>query len=87
MGCVVFVGRELYRYGYMTKDGPNSHIREMGAIPLNIAQLLMIVSFGLLGVRYFTGGFLKRRKLVQRLTMQPIDRKVKEVLDKEAKKL
>eukprot|EP00349_Pseudokeronopsis_sp_Brazil_P009045 CAMPEP_0202973006 /NCGR_PEP_ID=MMETSP1396-20130829/45108_1 /ASSEMBLY_ACC=CAM_ASM_000872 /TAXON_ID= /ORGANISM="Pseudokeronopsis sp., Strain Brazil" /LENGTH=88 /DNA_ID=CAMNT_0049704319 /DNA_START=97 /DNA_END=359 /DNA_ORIENTATION=+ len=30
-GAVVLCGRELYRFGYMTPDGPNSHIRELGA--------------------------------------------------------
>ena len=44
LGSVVLVGRELYRAGYMSPDGPNSHIREAGAIPLNIAEMLITVS-------------------------------------------
>ncbi|CDW72188.1 mapeg family protein [Stylonychia lemnae] len=86
LGGVVFVGRELYRYGYMTKEGPSSKIREMGAIPLNVAQLTLLLCIGFIGVRYMTGGFLKRRKLIKKLTMQPIDRKIAEVIEKEAKK-
>ena len=51
LGCVVLIGRELYRYGYMTKHGPNSWIRELGAYPLNIAELLLIVCVGFVGVK------------------------------------
>lgn len=30
LGVTVLGGRELYRYGYMTPEGPNSKIREYG---------------------------------------------------------
>ena len=46
MGGIVVVGRELYSFGYNTREGPNSKVREMGAYPLNIAEILMIISFG-----------------------------------------
>ncbi len=42
----VVVGRELYSFGYNSRKGPNSKVREMGAYPLNIAEILMILSFG-----------------------------------------
>jgi len=42
----VIVGRELYSFGYNSREGPNSKVREMGAYPLNIAEILMILSFG-----------------------------------------
>ena len=31
MGAVIFVGRELYRYGYSSNEGPNSKFVERGA--------------------------------------------------------
>ena len=43
LGSIMLVGRELYRVGYMSPDGPNSHVREAGAIPLNIAEIIMLV--------------------------------------------
>ena len=64
MGLVIFCGRELYRYGYMTPDGPNSWIREAGAIPLNIAELLLVISVGTLFSRYMAGSFFSNRKFV-----------------------
>ena len=78
----VLAGRELYRYGYMTKEGPNSIIREAGAIPLNIAELLMIIAVGGLALKYFFGPFLRRRRLIKRFTMSKFDRKLDEVMDK-----
>ena len=45
LGSTILVGRELYRFGYMSPDGPNSHIREAGAIPLNIAEIIMLVRY------------------------------------------
>ena len=44
LGSVILVGREFYRAGYMSNDGPNSKIREIGAIPLNVAEMLLMVS-------------------------------------------
>lgn len=52
LGSVVLGGRELYRYGYMTPDGPNSKIREYGAIPLNIAEALLVASVSFIFMRY-----------------------------------
>ena len=72
MGGVVIIGRELYRAGYMTKHGPNSTIRELGAVPLNIAEILVIGSLTIIGIKYFTGPFFSRRKLVKRFTMSPV---------------
>ena len=65
MGGIVLVGRELYRYGYMTPDGPNSIIREIGAIPLNVAEISMISAIGFLALRYFFGPFFSNRKIVK----------------------
>ena len=44
LGTIVLGGRELYRIGYMSPEGPTSKIREMGAYPLNVAELLMLFS-------------------------------------------
>ena len=44
MSATVIIGRELYRFGYMTNDGPNSRIREAGAIPLNAAEFVMMLA-------------------------------------------
>ena len=81
MGLTVFVGRELYRYGYMTNEGANSHIRELGAIPLNAAEVFMILGVGALALKYFFGPFLGRRRLIKRFTMSKVDRKTEEVLE------
>ena len=79
LGVTVIAGRELYRYGYMTNEGPNSHIREAGAIPLNAAEFLMIVGVGCLALKYFFGPFFGRRNFVKRFTMSKIDRKMEYV--------
>lgn len=86
-GCtsVVLVGRELYRFGYMSKDGPNSKIRELGAYPLNIAEILMILSLGVVYLKYKTGAFFLRRKVVRRFTHTTYDKRFEE-LEKEAEK-
>ena len=81
MGATVIIGRELYRYGYMTNEGPNSHIREAGAIPLNAAEVFMILGIGALAVKYFFGPFLGRRKLIRKFTWSKIDRKTDEVVE------
>ena len=86
MGCIVFVGRELYRYGYMSKDGPNSTIRELGAVPLNAAEFLIIGGLLFTMSRYMFGPFIARRKIVQRFTTTPYDKHLKEVIKKESKK-
>ena len=82
MGATVIIGRELYRYGYMTNDGPNSRIREAGAIPLNAAEFFMMLAVGGLALQYFLGPFFGRRNLVKRLTMSKIDRKIEYVRDR-----
>jgi len=86
-GCtsVVLVGRELYRFGYMSKDGPNSKIRELGAYPLNIAEIFMILSLGAVYLKYKTGAFFLRRKAVRRFTHTTYDKRFEE-LEKEAEK-
>ena len=86
-GCtsVVLVGRELYRFGYMSKDGPNSKIRELGAYPLNIAEIFMILSLGAVYLKYKTGAFFLRRKVVRRFTHTTYDKRFEE-LEKEAEK-
>ena len=44
MAGVMLIGRELYRFGYLDKDGPSSKVREAGAIPLNAAGVFLIGS-------------------------------------------
>ena len=79
----ILIGREFYRFGYLTKEGASSKIREMGAIPLNIAEVLMMASLGLVYLRYKTGAFFLRRKFVKRLTWTSYDTRLIEV-EKEA---
>ena len=74
MGGVVLVGRELYRIGYMSPEGPTSKIREAGAIPLNVAELLCAIGVGFVFLRYQFGGFFSRRKLIQSLTKSKFER-------------
>ena len=74
MGGVVLVGRELYRVGYMSAEGPTSKIREAGAIPLNIAELFCALGVSFVFLRYQFGGFFSRRKLIQSLTKSKYDR-------------
>lgn len=69
LGLVVIGGRELYRFGYMSPEGPTSKIREYGAYPLNISELLIASGVLFMFLRYQFGGFVSRRKLIQRLTM------------------
>ena len=69
LGLVVIGGRELYRFGYMSPEGPTSKIREQGAYPLNISELLLASGVLFMFLRYQFGGFVSRRKLIQRLTM------------------
>ena len=85
MGATVIVGRELYRYGYMTNDGPNSRVREAGAIPLNAAEFFMVLAVGGLALQYLFGPFFSRRNFVKRFTMSKIDRKIDYVKDRIAR--
>jgi hypothetical protein len=87
VGCTstVLVGRELYRRGYLSKDGPNSFVRELGAIPLNVAELLLVLSLGVVWLKYKTGAFFLRRKFIRRFTWTHYDRRLEE-LEKEAEK-
>ena len=80
MGSVVLVGRELYRYGYMTKDGPNSNIREYGAYPLNIAELLCIFAVLLGFSKSRLGGFFSRRKIVRYFTHTKYDIELEKII-------
>lgn len=73
MGAVVIVGREFYRWGYLSKDGPNSLIREVGAIPLNVAEILLIGGLGSLYYRMRYHGLLRNRKLYKKLFQNKID--------------
>ena len=66
MGGTVLVGRELYRTGYTSSDGPTSKIREMGAIPLNIAELLVLGAGFFVYARFAGGPFIWRRKFIKK---------------------
>ena len=57
----------------------------MGAYPLNIAEICLIGSLGLVYLKYKTGAFFLRRKIVKRFTWTHYDRRVLE-LEKEAEK-
>lgn len=75
----VIVGRELYRMGYLSKDGPNSQIRELGAYPLNIAEIVMIMGLGSIWFRKRYVGLLKNRKFYKNAFVQRSNLKLKEV--------
>ena len=79
MGGIVLIGRELYRFGYMTKEGPSSKIREAGALPLNAAEFLLICSVGGFCLKRWTGGFFSRRKFVRKFTHTHYDVRLAEV--------
>ena len=68
MGSVVIAGRLLYLYGYMTNEGPNSTIREAGALPLNAAEFLLMCGMTGVFLKYKSGPFFARRKFVRRFT-------------------
>ena len=68
LGLIVLGGRELYRMGYMSPQGPTSDIREYGAYPLNISELLAGLSVAFVFLRYQFGGLISRRKVVQYFT-------------------
>jgi hypothetical protein len=68
LGAVVLGGRELYRVGYMSPEGPTSKIREKGAYPLNIAELLVLFSVSFVFISYQFGGLIRNRNFFKRLT-------------------
>ena len=67
LGLCVLGGRELYRQGYLSDDGPNSQIREMGAYPLNIAELLVATAFAGFVFRQQFGRLLTNRKFFKKM--------------------
>lgn len=85
MQGIVLIGRELYRFGYMSKQGPNSKIRELGAIPLNAAEIILLISFTSIYFRHRFAGALKNRKIVKRFTHSKQDIMFSKVLDEEEK--
>ena len=87
MQSIVIVGRELYRFGYLTKDGPNSWIRELGAIPLNAAEVMLILGFSSIWFRHRFQGMIKNRKFVKKFTHSNQDIMLAKVLkgEKDAK--
>ena len=80
MATVVLFGRELYRFGYLTKEGPSSKIRELGAVPLNAAEFFVIGSVSCYLFKRWSGGFFSRRKLVRRFTTTAYDKRMEEVM-------
>mmetsp|Transcript_25345 Transcript_25345/g.29762 ORF Transcript_25345/g.29762 Transcript_25345/m.29762 type:complete len:110 (-) Transcript_25345:193-522(-) len=51
MASVMLIGREFYRFGYLTKEGPSSVIREIGAVPLNAAGFFLINSMAFVALK------------------------------------
>jgi hypothetical protein len=72
LGVTVLGGRELYRYGYLTPEGPNNKIREYGAYPLNIAEAVGLLAVGFVCCRYQFGNFIKNRKMYKFLNISPL---------------
>ena len=56
---VVFVGREFYRIGYLTKEGPSSVIREIGAVPVNVSEIFLILGISSIYLRRRFGSFFE----------------------------
>lgn len=82
---IVITGRELYRFGYMSKQGHSSFIRELGAYPLNIAEMLMIFGLGSIFYRKRFENIVKNRSFykswfVQRdqLTKVKVEQQIKD---------
>jgi hypothetical protein len=70
MSGVIIVGRGLYQAGYMSTEGPNSRIREMGAIPLNAAEFFLVLGMmTLLFKSTKTLGLLKNRNFYKKRTL------------------
>ena len=83
MAGVIIVGRGLYNYGYMSKEGPNSRIREAGAIPLNAAEFFLTIGMLTLIFKHTsTLGLLKNRGFYKRSTMDLLQIKTEEQLAK-----
>ena len=76
----MLIGRELYRFGYLTKEGPSSRIREAGAIPLNAAGFFLIGGAALSVLKRQTGGFFARRKSVRYFTTTHYDVRMEKVV-------
>ena len=82
MAGVVLLGRELYRFGYLTKEGPSSPIREIGAVPLNAAEFLVIGSVSFYLFKRYSGSFFANRKIVKYFTHNHYDRRMEEIIKK-----
>ena len=80
MAGTMLVGREFYRFGYLTNEGATSKIREAGAIPLNLAGVLLTGSIAMFIFKRQTGGFFSRRKTVRRFTTNAYDIRMEKVL-------
>lgn len=65
MAATMLVGREFYRFGYLDKQGPSSHVREVGAVALNAAGFFLITASAFYILKRQTGGFFSRRKFVR----------------------
>lgn len=57
--------------GYLSKDGPNSFIRELGAIPLNAAEICLILGLGTLWFTRRYEGLFRNRKIYKRMFSDP----------------
>lgn len=70
--------------GYTSNQGPNSKVREMGAVPLNIAEIFMILGLGSIFYRKRFAGLLKNRKFYKNWFVQKSHLRLKDV-EKEIK--
>ena len=82
MAAIVLVGRELYRFGYLTKEGPSSPIRELGAVPLNAAEFFLIGSVSFYLFKRYSGNFFANRRVVKYFTHNHFDRRMEEIMKK-----
>lgn len=80
MAFTMLVGREFYRFGYLSKEGPSSQVREVGAIALNVAGIALVGMSALCVLKRQTGGFFAKRKSVRYFTHTPYDVRMEKVV-------
>ena len=87
LATIVLGGRTLYRIGYLSDEGPTSKIREAGAIPLNIAEILLICSLPFVYWRARYPGLLRNRSFYKSLFVsrgnQQMEKTLKAIKDEQ----
>ena len=84
LGTVVLLGRGLYTYGYYTESA-QSIIREVGAVPMNVAEIFFTLSVSTAVVSFFCMPFIRRRNFYRKRFWTVYERKLDEVKDQESR--